>query len=142
MIFIGTLFCNLLEDAMRLHLQPRAACPDLCWAAHDILGCRHSRDKERGRLNKTSPDIPKELVFPLPMSPPHESRLGTEIGMVSLCRQETRRLFFLRSESSALSCSHGQHRVGRWRRWVCESAACEGQRLRRVLGMDSSLRCY
>ena len=22
MIFIGTLFCNLLEDAMRLHLQP------------------------------------------------------------------------------------------------------------------------
>ena len=23
MIFIGTLFCNLLEDAMRLHLQPR-----------------------------------------------------------------------------------------------------------------------
>ena len=23
MIFIGTLFCNLLEDAMSLHLQPR-----------------------------------------------------------------------------------------------------------------------
>jgi hypothetical protein len=23
MIFIGTLFCNLLEDAMRLHLQPK-----------------------------------------------------------------------------------------------------------------------
>ena len=32
MIFNGTLFCNLLEDAMRLHLQPRVNLEKLCSA--------------------------------------------------------------------------------------------------------------
>ena len=45
MIFIGTLFCNLLEDAMRLHLQPRLDMTSVLLAALPIcmlyLACLH-----------------------------------------------------------------------------------------------------
>jgi len=97
MIFIGTLFCNLLEDAMRLHPQP-ITCPPPCIVTLLPRGSSMVRMHRPG-LSRSSPEgavIPRRwclrsLRFWWGGTVKSKMRSITSITSITLVRQPRRR---------------------------------------------------